>query len=147
VPQQSKLKSPRFRIGRSRTGLGLFAEEPIRKGRFVAEYWGKRIPTKTADDLNTKYLFEINTRWTVDGSDRRNVARYINHACRPNCETNIVRGAIKIRATKNIKVGDEITYNYGSGYFEMYIKPVGCKCASCVTKRRLARAKKRAEKA
>src|SRR5438105_7005128 len=75
-----------FRIGRSKTGLGLFATVAIRKGAFIAEYWGRRIPTKTADDLNTKYLFEINSRWTIDGSDRRNLARYINHSCRPNAE-------------------------------------------------------------
>jgi len=46
------LSPPVFRIGRSKTGLGLFATSPIRKGAFIAEYWGKRIPTKTADDLN-----------------------------------------------------------------------------------------------
>ncbi len=133
---------PVFRIGRSKTGLGLFATSPIRKGAFIAEYWGKRIPTKTADDLNSKYLFEINSRWTIDGSDRRNIARYINHSCRPNAEPDIRNGTIRIRAVKSIDPGDEITYNYGNGYFETFIKPLGCKCAACARKRRRARSKR-----
>ncbi len=137
-PPEPKSSEPAFRVGRSRTGLGLFAVKPIKKGAFIAEYWGKIIPTKLADELNTKYLFEINTRWTVDGSDRRNVARYINHSCRPNAETYIVKHKIKVSATKNIKPGEEITYNYGRNYFDMFLKPVGCKCVAC-----LERAKKK----
>lgn len=144
MPQiaKSKRRSRRkpFRVGRSKTGLGLFAVEPIRKGAFIIEYWGRRIPTKITDELETKYLFEINSRWTVDGSTRRNIARYINHSCRPNAESDIKKGAILISAIKNIRPGDEITYNYGKGYFDTFIKPKGCKCASCVEKRRVARA-------
>ena len=128
-----------FRVGRSRSGLGLFATASIKKGDFIARYWGRRIPNKLADDLETKYLFEVNSRWTIDGSNRRNIARYINHSCRPNAEANIVKGTIKILAIRNIEPGDEITYNYGSGYFETFIKPVGCKCAACGRKRRRTR--------
>lgn len=127
---------PPFRVGRSRTGLGLFATSFIRKGVFIIEYWGERIPTKDADERNTKYLFEVNSRWTVDGSDRRNIARYINHSCRPNARVDVVKGAIKVRAARKIKPGEEITYHYGSGYFSTFIKPVGCKCVKCTRKRR-----------
>src|SRR5262249_53055978 len=112
-PSEAKSSAPKFRVGRSRTGLGLFALQPITKGAYIIEYWGKIIPTNLADELNPKYLFEINTRWPVDGADRRNVARYINHSCRPNAETYIVKHKIKISAVKNIKPGEEITYNYG----------------------------------
>ena len=125
-----------FRIGRSRTGFGLFATESIKKGKFIVEYWGRRVPTKTADDLNCKYLFEVNSRWTVDGSTRRNIARYINHSRRPNAEADVVKGVIKVRAYKNIRPGDEITYHYGSEYFSTFIRPVGCKCEKCLEKRR-----------
>jgi uncharacterized protein len=135
VPRRTVSSGP-FRVGRSRTGLGLFATEPIKKGTFIVEYWGKRIPSKKADELDTKYLFEINSRWTIDGSNRKNIARYINHSCRPNAEAHIVKGIIKIRALKTIKPGDEIAYNYGRGYFDTFIKPVGCKCAACCSKKR-----------
>jgi SET domain-containing protein len=121
-----------FRIGRSETGLGLFATAPIAKGALITKYWGRRLANKEADELDTKYLFELNTRWTIDGSNRRNIARYINHSCRPNAETDIVKGEILVTAKKAINPGDEITYNYGKAYFDTFIKPLGCKCAKCV---------------
>jgi SET domain-containing protein len=75
--------------------------------------------------LDNRYMFEINSRWTIDGSSRRNRARYINHSCRPNAEVYFVKHVIKIRAIKNIKPGDEITYHYGRDYFDSFIKAVG----------------------
>lgn len=132
-----------FRVGRSRTGLGLFATKPIVKGALIVEYWGRRVPTRTADDINSKYLFEINSRWTVDGATRRNVARYINHSCRPNAEPDIRKGRILISAKRAIAPGDEITYNYGRNYFSTFIAPMGCKCAHCLRKLRDARAQAR----
>jgi SET domain-containing protein len=137
--------SRHLRIGRSRAGLGLFTRVPIRKGQFIVRYSGRKIRTETADDLDTRYLFEINTRWTIDGATRRNTARYINHSCRPNAEVYFVKHAIKIRAIKNIKIGDEITYHYGRNYFEAFIKPVRCKCLPCAQKRAKQRAETRAK--
>jgi uncharacterized protein len=138
--------SRHLRIARSRAGLGLFARVPIRKGQFIVRYSGRKIPTETADDLDTRYLFEINTRWTIDGATRRNTARYINHSCRPNAEVYFVKHMIKIRAIKHIKAGDEITYHYGRNYFEAFIKPVGCKCLPCAQKRAKHRAESRAKR-
>jgi SET domain-containing protein len=122
-----------FRVGRSRTGLGLFAAEPIRKGTFIIEYTGKRILWENVDNPYNKYFFELNKLWAIDGANRRNTARYINHSCRPNAEVR-VKGAIRIYAAKNIKPGVEITYDYGKEYFDEFLKPIGCKCASCVAK-------------
>jgi hypothetical protein len=122
-----------FRVGRSRTGLGLFATEPIRKGRFIIEYWGKLVRWKDVDDEDqNRYYFDLNTRWAIDGADRRNTARYINHSCKPNAEPYEVRRKIKIYAKKTIKPGDEITYDYGKEYFKEFLEPIGCKCAGCV---------------
>jgi uncharacterized protein len=134
-------RPPRYRIGRSAAGLGMFACAPIKKGRFIARYSGRKIDTDKADELNNKYLFEINTRWTIDGATRKNVARYINHSCRPNAEAYFVKHVIKIRAIKNIKPDEEITYNYGRDYFDSFIKAMGCKCLAC----RRKKAKQRAE--
>ena len=132
-----------LRIGRSRTGLGLFATEHIKKRAFITEYSGELITTAEAERREARslrYLYEINSRWTVDGSTRRNIARYANHSCRPNAESDTTRDRkVILRAIKNIKPGDEITYDYGSDYFEAFLKPVGCKCAKCAEKRRAAR--------
>src|SRR5205085_5008916 len=104
-----------FRIGRSRTGLGVFATEPIKKGKFIVEYTGPLLTNAQCDKIpDNKYLFEVNARWTINGATRSNVARYINHSCRGgNADTYILRShQIKIRAVKNIQPGDEITYDY-----------------------------------
>jgi uncharacterized protein len=80
-----------FRIGRSRTGLGLFATAPIKKGAFIVEYKGRKLTTEQADKLEARgnrYLYEINSRWTIDGTSRKNLGRYANHSCRPNAETH-----------------------------------------------------------
>jgi uncharacterized protein len=154
MPTRSSPSRRRFRVGRSKTGLGLFALKPIKKGEFIAFYSGRIISNAQADKLWTKYLFELNSRWTVDGSGRSNTARYINHACRPNAETDVKKHKIIITAIKNIQPGDEITYNYGRAYFNAFIKPYGCLCASCRQKRleasrerRRAAARKKATRA
>jgi hypothetical protein len=127
-----------YRVGRSRTGLGLFAMGTIEKGAFIVEYRGRRIANALAKRLESRgnrYMFELNRRWTVDGSSRRNVARYANHSCRPNAESDLVRGKVMLRAVKRIRPGEEITYDYGEEYFELFLRPVGCRCAKCLEKR------------
>ncbi len=80
---------------------------------------------------------------------RKNVARYINHSCRPNAESDVRPRERKvfIRAIRNIEPGDEINYDYGTDYFKAYLKPIGCKCPSCEKKRKKQRAVARAEAA
>src|ERR1700747_1413869 len=139
-----------YRIGRSRTGLGLFAIKPIRKGAKIIRYFGPLLDSrkKKHDAIENKYLFELNNRWTIDGSVRENVARYINHACRPNAESDVKprKRKVFIRAIKKIEPGEEINYDYGTDYFKAYLKPIGCKCAACEKKRKKKRAEVRAEK-
>src|SRR5688500_41234 len=99
------------RVGRSSTGLGLFATGPFRTGEFIAEYWGRKLTEAQSDPLETKYLFELNSKWTIDGSTRRNTARYINHSCRPNGKIDTDRGITVIRAKRPIQPGEELTYH------------------------------------
>ena len=132
-----------YRVGRSATGLGLFAVEPIEKGAFIIEYKGPKVTNAVADTLTNKYLFELNSRWTINGAGRRNTARYINHSCRPNAESDIVRGKVKIMARRNIKPDEEIAYDYGKDYFDTFLTKAGCKCVKCVERRREERRAKR----
>jgi SET domain-containing protein len=137
-----------FRIGRSRSGLGLFATAPIKKGAFIVEYKGRRLTTEQADKIEargSRYLYEINSRWTIDGSSRKNLGRYANHSCRPNAETDTIGHKVIIRAIKNIQTGAEITYNYGRDYLTSVITKRGCKCDKCRKQRAGARAEVRAK--
>ncbi|WP_424627319.1 SET domain-containing protein [Bradyrhizobium sp. SYSU BS000235] len=139
-----------YRIGRSKTGLGLFATKKIKKGDKIIRYMGPLLDSKNKkhDDIDNKYLFEINNRWTIDGSTRKNIARYINHSCKPNAESdvNARKRKVIIRAVKTIEAGEEINYDYGTDYFKIFLKPIGCKCDSCEKKRKKKRAEERAEK-
>jgi SET domain-containing protein len=137
-----------FRIGRSRTGLGLFATAPIKKRTLIVEYKGRKLTTEQADKVEARgnrYLYEINSRWTIDGTTRKNLGRYANHSCRPNAESHQIGHKVFIRATKGIKPGDEITWNYGRDYYLNVITPSGCKCDKCREKRASARAQARAK--
>jgi SET domain-containing protein len=125
----------KYSVKKSATGLGLYSNIQIKKGEFVIEYTGKIITSKEANEKGGKYLFELNSRITIDGYGRENIARYINHSCRPNCEARIKNKQILISAIKGIKPGDELTYSYGKEYFNEYIKPYGCKCAYCKMKK------------
>jgi uncharacterized protein len=126
----------KYVVKKSRAGLGLFAVAPFKKGEFVIEYIGERLMGKKAEDRYNKYLFEVNSNLTIDGSVRSNVARYINHSCRPNCEVRIYAKRVRIWTIKKIFPGEQFSYDYGKEYFDEYIKPVGCKCASCRKKRK-----------
>jgi hypothetical protein len=145
-PPAMPVKKP-YRIGRSPTGLGLFAVTPIRKRQFIVQYSGRVITSATADKLEryrrNKFLFELNKQWCIDGVSRRNIGRYVNHSCRPNAEAVIRRGGIRridYVAARKIKPGEEITVDYGKDYTEMFIESGGCRCAPC--RRRRARKRK-----
>ena len=118
-------------------GFGLFSTSPIPEGEFVLEYKGRHVTTETADTLKTRYLFEIDSTWTIDGSSRANQARYINHSCEPNCEATIKDGRVLIYSLRDIERGEELTIDYGEEYFKEFIEPLGCKCTRC-TRPRLA---------
>lgn len=123
-----------LRVGRSSAGLGLFAESDIPKGSCIIEYVGRTISKEESETSRSKYLFEISKSKTIDGKPKWNKAGYINHSCRPNAESEIHKGRVFILATKNIKAGEEIVYDYGKEYFNEHIKPFGCRCPKCAAK-------------
>lgn len=143
---KKKSASKLYRIGRSETGLGLFAAIPIAKRKLIVEYSGRRIPTRQARDIDrrrgNKYLFEIDNRWTIDGATRANMARYVNHACDPNAEAESNRGRLMYRAVRDIAEGEEITVDYGEEHMALYFGK-GCLCPSCKPRRRKAKPARR----
>lgn len=123
--------------------VGLYAAEDIAKGTRIIEYTGEKITAKEAGrrvDASLEnhranqtngavYIFELNKRYSIDGNVPYNMARHINHSCDPNAETDIIRGKVWIIATKDIKTGEEIVYNYGYDFKEDY-KDHPCRCGS-----------------
>ncbi|MFA6415970.1 MAG: SET domain-containing protein [Candidatus Paceibacterota bacterium] len=130
-PGGFKLKVKRAAPG---AGLGLYADEDIPKGACIIEYFGRTISSAEEYTSKSKYLFEINSKKTIDGAIRTNTARYINHSCRPNAEVEIIKGKVFIMAKRNIKAGEEIAYDYGKKYWNEHIKPLGCRCVKCSEK-------------
>jgi SET domain-containing protein len=118
-------------VKRSRAGRGLFTTGPIERGRCVVEYTGRVLSEAETYTNNSKYLFAISDNKMIDGRGKSNAARYINHSCRPNCEIEIWRGRAYIMAKRAIKPGEELSYDYGTEYFDEHIRPRGCKCSKC----------------
>jgi SET domain-containing protein len=124
---------PEVKVKRASAGLGLFAMEDIEKGQLIIEYTGERITQDQANTRGGKYLFEVTDNLVIDGTKRKYIARYINHACKPNAEAEHDEedDRIYIRAKKYIQTGQEITFHYGPTYVKEIIGPAGCKCAGC----------------
>ena len=118
---------------------GLYANCDISKGTKIIEYKGKIISVKHSD-TNPKYdnnkpvyLFNLNKRYDLDGDFKFNTARLINHSCDPNCEVFGTGLKVWVFAMKNIKKGEELSYDYGFGYDADYRNyPCKCKAKNCV---------------
>ena len=127
-----------YRIKKSNidiTGRGLYATKDIKKGTKIMDYIGNIITKKQTEVSekfdNTKpiYLFNLNSRYDLDGDVSWNTARLINHSCSNNCDYEGKGLKIWVIAIKDIKKGEELTCDYGFGYDADY-KQFPCKCGS-----------------
>jgi SET domain-containing protein len=117
-------------------GWGVFATSSIPKNKRVIDYAGEKITSRQSVRREIAYLkqghiwcFKIDSRWVRDANVGGNIARYINHACKPNCYIQIVGDTIWIRAARTITKGEELTYDYctdGEGEIPCRCRP-GCK--------------------
>ena len=114
---------------------GLYASRNIKADTVVIHYKGKLI-TKKETERNPKYdnekaiyLFNVNSRYDMDGDFEYNTARLINHSCNPNCEVAGKGLKLWIFALRDIKKGEELSYDYGFGFDENY-KDYVCKCGT-----------------
>ncbi len=128
-----KNKTRDYRVGRSSAGLGLFANRDFKKEEFIIEYTGKPLTHEESDKKGGRYLFTLNDKIVLDGSGREHTARYINHSCEPNIEAVIEDNEqIMFYALRDIKKGEEFTFDYGEEYVEDIIKKEGCLCKKCI---------------
>ncbi len=118
---------------------GLYASQNIEKGTKIIEYKGKIISVKKSevdpkfDNRKAIYLFNINNRYDLDGDFKFNIARLINHSCNPNCEVFGEGLKIWVYAMKDIKKGEELSYDYGFSFDENFREfPCNCQSKNCV---------------
>jgi uncharacterized protein len=112
-------------------GWGVYATGRIPKNKRIVDYAGEKISNQESLKRERRYIrrghiwcFKLTNRTVIDAGVGGNVARFINHACRPNCYVHIVQGTIWIRAARTIRKGEELTYHYNTDG-EALIK---CRC-------------------
>jgi SET domain-containing protein len=117
----SRRRNPLFEVRHSPIhGYGVFAARRIRKGTTIIEYLGNRVSHAEADeryedkspDDNHTFLFTVDAKTVIDAGIDGNEARFINHACDPNCESTIENKRVFIRAVRTIQPGEELAYDY-----------------------------------
>jgi SET domain-containing protein len=112
-------------------GFGVFAAEPIAKNRRIIDYAGELVSNALSEAREERYLaegciwvFRVNRRWSRDAAVGGNMARFINHSCRPNCWFEVVGTTIWIRAARLIRRGEELTYDYAT----VGARTIPCRC-------------------
>lgn len=131
LPLPTDMQKRTYTIKRCITGLGMFAQQDISPQTRILEYTGTRIPNAEAEKADNRYIMYLNPTHAVDGTDRTNAARYINHSCQANSAAYTTGKRLWIWSEQAIMAGEEITLDYGPEYFNSYIQPVGCRCQAC----------------
>jgi len=139
----AKTRGRRIQVRKSGVhGKGVFSVAPLKKGEQVIEYKGEIIDWQEAlrrhphdpSDPDHTFYFHIDEHNVIDAKFGGNAARWINHACTPNCEADEVDGRIFIKALRAIKPGTELFYDYGLIIDERYTpalkKKYACRCGT-----------------
>ncbi|EEF62546.1 SET domain-containing protein [Pedosphaera parvula] len=116
-------------------GMGGFALVDIKEGAKVIEYVGRLIDKEESlrqCELDNPFIFTINVTHDLDGNVDWNPARFLNHSCAPNCEAQDEEGRIWIVASRDIKQGEEITFNYNYDLEDYKEHPCCCGAPKCV---------------
>jgi SET domain-containing protein len=123
-------------------GNGVFATRAIEAGERIIEYRGERIDWDEAilradqrgGPINHTFYFSLHDGRVIDGGSRGNDARWINHACSPNCEAYEEDGRVYIHALYDIEAGEELNYNYALIYDERHTPALkrlfACRCGT-----------------
>lgn len=116
-------------------GLGGFAKTDILKDTRIIEYLGERIDKQESArrcEANNVYIFSLNEQQDLDGNVSWNPARFLNHSCSPNCEAQLDQDRIWIIAARDIRAGEELTFNYGFDVENYRDFPCCCGLPECV---------------
>ncbi len=123
-------------------GKGVFATAAIPKDTTLIEYVGELVswtkaqdrPPHNPDEPNHTFFFHIDDKHVIDAATGGNDARWINHACEPNCEADEVKGRVFIKTLRALKAGEELFYDYGLIIEDRYTKKLkaeyACRCGA-----------------
>ncbi len=124
---------------------GLFAAKKIPEGVHFIQYIGELIPKKLSvkrgvnqydiaqeTDEGSVYIFDLDEKRDLDGNFEWNIARLANHSCEPNCEAQDIEGEIWFVALRDIKKGEELTFNYGYALEHWEEHPCHCGTDNCI---------------
>lgn len=137
-------------LGRSSIhSWGLFAGEDIETGQMVCEYVGEIIRhtvanvrerryelalrAKGSTEMASSYFFRLDDTMVVDATHKGNLSRFINHCCDPNCVAKILtsdRRRIVMYARRDIRRGEEVTYDYKFPLEDDLEKKIRCLCGA-----------------
>ncbi len=116
-------------------GTGGFARVDIPSGTNIVQYVGERISKSESlrrCEADNEYIFDLDEQTDLDGNVEWNPARFINHSCSPNCEAHWDEEEIWIVAVRDIKAGEELTFNYGYDLEDFLEHPCRCGSENCV---------------
>lgn len=124
---------------------GLFAARKIPQDAYIIQYLGEKISKKESgrrginqhdksisEDVGSVYIFEVEDNFDIDGNFDWNIARLANHSCSPNMEAQNIDGEIWLVALRNIKKGEELTFDYGYALEHWEDHPCRCQTENCV---------------
>jgi uncharacterized protein len=113
---------------------GCYAAKDFKKGEIIGDYTGEIITEAEADkryaDAPKFYLFELGNKRYIDGATDDNPLKYINHSCEGNCESDQDGDRIFIYALRDIKKGEELTYDYNLQVDPTDTDPYECLCGA-----------------
>jgi uncharacterized protein len=116
-------------------GLGGFAKRDLQKLSRIIEYIGERIDKAESHrrcEAGNHFIFCLDDHTDLDGKVDWNPARLLNHSCAPNCEAQLEDGHIWVVAAREIRAGEELTFNYGYDLENYRDYPCRCGAPSCV---------------
>ena len=116
-------------------GLGVFARVDVSAETRIIEYLGERISKKESlrrRKANNFFVFTVTNTFDLDGAVDWNPARFINHSCAPNCEARMENERIWIYALRDLRAGEELTFNYGYDLQDYEEHPCRCGAPECL---------------
>jgi len=116
-------------------GTGGFARVEIPSGTRVIEYVGETISKQESlarCERGEEFIFAIDDEHDLDGNVDWNPARFLNHSCEPNCEARFIDGRIWLAAIRDVRAGEELTFNYSYDLEDYREHPCRCEARTCV---------------